>query len=178
MFEEGSLLNLLIHELSSKGVVLGLMEDINNWDSLYVDYHKPFVERIHCKVGKYRISLHYIHPCEIEEALLQPHPWKSAFIVLDGLYRTGMGYSNTATPPPIMTQSLCRGDGEFLYDMSDPNLWHYVAPITPVTTVMITETPFSDEERNPACKKADKELFPLSPERKEELFEHFKKYLY
>ena len=33
MFEKGSLLNLLIHELSSKGMVLELMEDINNWES-------------------------------------------------------------------------------------------------------------------------------------------------
>jgi hypothetical protein len=178
MFKKGSLLNLLIHELSSKGIILELMEDINNWDSIYVDYHKPFVERLYCTVGKYRISLHYIHPCEIDDALLHPHPWSSAFIVLDGLYRTGMGYSNTETPPPIMSSTLCRGGGEFLYDISDPNLWHYVAPVKHVSTVMITDTPYDKEEMNPACKKADKELFPLSDERKLELFEHFKKFLY
>jgi len=178
MFEKGSLLNLLTYELSSKGVIRELMEDINNWDSILVDYHPPFVERIHCKVGKYRISLHYIHACEISEALLHPHPWKSAFIVLDGLYRTGIGYSNTEEVPNIMSESVCRGNGEFLYDMSDPNLWHYVAPITPVMTVMINDEVFEPDVINPACKKADKELLPLSEERKKELFEQFKKYLY
>lgn len=40
-----------------------LLQDDAIWQSLYVDYHPPFVERLWTPWGSYRINLHRIHPC-------------------------------------------------------------------------------------------------------------------
>ena len=52
------------------------------WKTLDVDYHPPRVERVWMSFDDKRISLHVIHPCETNDALVHPHPWESAMYVL------------------------------------------------------------------------------------------------
>ena len=153
-----------------KDILPNLLTDIRWWDSLLVDYHPPMVERLFAKWGDYRISLHIIHPCEIDEALLHVHPRTACFKVLQGHYRTGIGYSETIDIPHIISRTEVKG-GTMVYDMTDPNLWHYVAPISKVYTVMVTHDLF--DGINPSCRKSDKILLPLESNRKLEILKEF-----
>ena len=48
------------------------------WNSLHVDYHKPYVDRVWTlwnppnQTDEFRIFLHKIYPCTAEESLFHP----------------------------------------------------------------------------------------------------------
>jgi hypothetical protein len=154
-------------------VLKDLLSQPDLWSSLFVNYHKPYVERVFTLWNGYRISLHVIHPCFPEEALVHPHPWPAAFRIVGGYYRTGVGYSDTTELPENMDE-FHFNDGA-LYEMTDPNMWHWVAPKTPVSTIMVNGPLYS--EMNPGCKKADVELKSLSDSRVKEILEMFSNYI-
>lgn len=145
-----------------------LLVDSSRWNSLFVDYHAPLVERLWCDWNGHRISLHRIHPCTREEALFHPHPWPQAVHILTGHYEMGVGYGKGEIKPPIAAITYL-GPGA-AYEMTDPNGWHYVRPIEkPVLSIMVTGKPW--DRPSP---KSDKILLPLSEEKKTELINLFR----
>ena len=55
-----------------------LLGEADDWESLYIDYDHPHVERLYRSWGDYRINLHLIHPVpKGQSPLYHPHPWPS-----------------------------------------------------------------------------------------------------
>ena len=110
------------------------------WETLDVDYHPPYVERVWMPWNDGRLCLHKIEPCERDEALVHPHPWKSAMYVLPigGKYEHGCGlryYRGLMHEDMITSVQEFRGDA--YYEMTHPDGIHYVRPIgLPVYSVM------------------------------------------
>lgn len=132
------------------------------WNSLFVDYHKPYVERLWLTLGDLRYNLHKIHPCKKDDALYHPHPWPSIMLVLDGEYEMGIGSKDT-----ILTTTLM-GKGS-LYSSNEITSYHYVAPVVDTYTVMITDKPYSDAPKS----KVKKAMRPLSDEEQSALKDAF-----
>jgi hypothetical protein len=147
-----------------------LLLDEQSWNSVLVNYHPPIVERLWQRWGDYRISLHRIFPCAPGEALFHPHPWPSAMRILAGEYEMAVGYGKGETAPPVAALMITRGD--FLYEMTDPDAWHYVRPIGgPTLSLMVTGKPWgrpSPRSSTPLVALTDlqrAELFRLFRER-------------
>lgn len=139
----------------------------DGWQSLYVDYHPPIVERVWRQEGDYRINLHCIHPCEPEEALMHPHPWPSAIKILSGKYRQGIGYSSGRETPPIAATTIMTYGSS--YEMVNKDGWHYVAPIDDVVmSLMVTGKPWDRW-----APRSEKQLNPLSEKMVKEILEFF-----
>lgn len=139
------------------------------WNSLDINYHPPFVERLWIPWNAYRVSLHRIHPCEPSEALFHPHPWPSAMRILEGTYEMAVGYGGGTTPPPVAARIVA--SGEFRYEMTDRDAWHYVRPIgRPAMTIMVTGTPWDRAAPSPSGKA----LQPLDAARHTELLAWFR----
>lgn len=142
------------------------------WNSVYVDYHPPFVERlwIPFEGGDYRIYLHRIHPCMPEEALFHPHPWPSAMRVLEGKYEMAVGYGKGEVTPPVAAKLILGADSR--YEMTDPDAWHYVRPfIGPTLSLMVTGKPWKR-----SAPGSGTELKRLSDMTRTELFRAFDRY--
>lgn len=147
-----------------------LLENKDNWQSVYVDYHKPFVKRLWKQEGDLRIYLHQIFPCEKEESLLHPHPWPSAMKVISGFYEMGVGYSDT-NKEPIIASTLILPENSY-YEMVDINSWHYVRPLeNPSFSLMITGVPWKRESP-----KSSYPLRELQEDEKLIIFQEFERY--
>jgi hypothetical protein len=145
-----------------------LLEERGAWKSLYVDYHPPTVERLWMDWREFRVSLHRIHPCRPGEALFHPHPWPSAMRILSGEYEMAVGYGKGDTLPPVAALMIAAGD--FRYEMTDPDAWHYVRPIGgPTMSLMVTGKPW--ERWSP---KSDRTLHPLGEAQCDELLRFFR----
>jgi len=145
-----------------------LLQYDNIWQSLLVDYHPPMVERLWTRWREYRIYLHRIHPCERGEALFHPHPWPSAMRVLDGEYEMAVGFGAGMREPPIASTMIAKGD--FVYEMTHIDSWHYVRPIgKPTLSVMVTGRPWAREAPHSTTP-----LHPLDAERVVELLAAFR----
>lgn len=167
--------NLIFSEIEEHFKKENLLSDPSKWKSIDVDYHPPHVERLYTNIGSIRVCLHKIHPCDPDEALLHPHPWPASFKVYKGMYLTEIGSSSTSEPPKESVKvNLSAGS---MISMTNPNDWHYVAPIDePVYTMMINGAPY--EKTHPGVKKASKKLFPLKEFAKEDLLREFKKLIH
>ncbi|HYD93449.1 MAG TPA: hypothetical protein VEB18_03295 [Candidatus Paceibacterota bacterium] len=121
-----------------------LLDPKGSWSSLAVRYHPPFVDRLWRPFeDRYRLYLHRIHACSKRDALFHPHPWPSAMRVLKGNYEMAVGYGAGSEPPPIAaTFHLKPGSA---YEMTDPDAWHYVRPLSDEYTysIMVTGEPWS-----------------------------------
>lgn len=138
------------------------------WNSLYINYHPPVVERLWRQVDGYRVYLHRIHPCTEEQALVHPHPWPSAIRVLEGSYEMGIGYGKGMTTPPIACKIIT--NKAFCYEMVEPDGWHYVRPIGyPSISLMVTGKPWERE-----APRSNEPLAPMSEERVTDLLNRFK----
>src|SRR5512135_336441 len=146
-----------------------LLLDDDRWQSLDINYHPPFVERLWTSWNDYRVSLHRIYPCTEADALFHPHPWPSAMRILDGRYEMAIGYGSGSTPPPIAARFIASADVR--YEMTDPDAWHYVRPIDwPAMTIMVTGKPWKRESP-----PVGRTLQPLDPARRAELMSWFRK---
>jgi len=144
--------------------------DPSQWQSVYVDYHPPFVERLWRQYGDNRIYLHRIHPCRPEEALFHPHPWPSAMRVCDGSYEMAVGYSSETEAPPVVAKETLVGG--FAYEMTDENAWHSVRPLgRPSMSLMVTGKPWSR-----SSPKSGKSLLPFTEKQSKRLFAFFREY--
>lgn len=135
MLEQLEILDTVIPE------ILNIDESL--WNSVFVDYEYPHVERLWLPWNGYRLSLHRILPCEEGQALFHPHPWPQAVKVLDagGGYEMGIGWGAGDAPPPLACKFVA-GSG-FRYEMLDVNGWHYVRPIErPSLSIMLTGKPW------------------------------------
>ena len=145
-----------------------MLRDESIWHSLYVDYHPPTVERLWTPWREYRAFLHRIHPCARQQALFHPHPWPSAMRVLEGEYEMAVGFGPGMEEPPIAALMVSRGD--FRYEMTHPDSWHYVRPLgAPTLSVMVTGKPWDR-----ASHKSSKPLQPLRAEQVAELLRFFR----
>ena len=141
----------------------------SGWHSVFVDYEKPFVERLWRQHGEYRISLHRIHPCHPGEPYFHPHPWPQGVWVVSGRYEMGMGYGSGTTSPTISEIKIVSGGDQ--YEMIDRDAWHYVRPLDDVVmSMMITGKPWNRERP----KMPVSQLSSLSHVREEEIFQFFK----
>lgn len=120
-----------------------LLCDVSIWKSLDINYHPPHVERLWCQLGKYRLYLHFIHPCRREDALFHPHPWPSAIHVIEGQYEMGMGFGPGLKEPEVFSTILTSGG--MYYEMPHRDGWHYVRPLSVSSSVMLTGEPWDRE---------------------------------
>ncbi len=145
-----------------------LLQDESAWHSLLVNYHPPIVERLWTVWPGCRVYLHRIYPCERERALFHPHPWPSAMRVLEGEYEMAVGFGAGMETPPVAALMIARGD--FRYEMTHPDSWHYVRPLgAPTLSLMVTGKPFGRE-----APRSTKPLRPLEAERSAELLRCFR----
>jgi hypothetical protein len=145
-----------------------LLEDESDWQSLLVDYHPPTVERLWTAWQGYRVYLHRIHPCEREQALFHPHPWPSVMRVLDGEYEMAVGFGAGTQTPPVAALMVARGD--FRYEMTHPDSWHYVRPLgRPTLSLMVTGKPWDRQ-----APRSTTPLRRLQPDQVAELLRSFR----
>ena len=156
---------LLLKELESALVKLPvLLQRPDIWQTSFINYEKPFVERVWCEYANFRLNLHCIHPCSPEESFFHPHPWPSAMKVFKGTYQMDIGYGDGNDPPPVAATTLLSPGS--CYQMVNIDSWHSVCPIdNPVISVMITGKPWN--RGMPKYNKGEKIL--LSEERKQEI---------
>lgn len=143
------------------------LDRANEWNSLFIDYEKPYVKRLWRDWGEYRLSLHQLAPCAPGEALYHPHPWPSATAVVSGGYDMDIGFGPDLDPPPIACTVKMRARS--MYEMLHPNSWHAVRPNITTFSVMLTGKPW-----NRTCIPNSKELRPLTSEEREEILASFK----
>ena len=149
-----------------------LLTSTEGWKSLLVDYHPPMVERVYREWRGLRLNLHWIHPCAPEDALFHPHPWPSAMRVISGSYEMGVGHGPRGKTPPIAARILASGPME--YEMTDPDAWHYVRPLSGVAmTVMVSGKPW--DVVTPKEAQPHRPLPALSPARVEETLAAYRK---
>ncbi len=154
-----------------KTMMLDLLNQTHIWNSLFIDYHPPLVERLWTQVGTHRIYLHFLHQCEPKDALFHPHPWPSAIHVIEGAYEMGLGFGKGDGVPEKFCTILAPA-GNFYYDMTHIDGWHYVRPTNIVCSSVMLAGPTWDRE----SPKSDQPLKPLSNERKAVMIEYFRQY--
>ena len=151
----------------------GLLDDPDGWNTLFIDYEPPIVERLWREFETdYRVYLHRIYPCET--ALYHPHPWPSAVKIMTGPYEMGIGYEyltrrdpSDYEPPITATVILTKGSS---YEMTDKNAWHYVKPLGGTSYSIMVTGPKWDRW----APKVTHKLGPLKPETKEEIIRSFR----
>lgn len=127
----------LLYKVENSIVEL-LYKNANNINTMYIDYHKPYVSRIWFLDEELdcRVFLHKIEPCnESSEALYHPHKWDSAVRIISGKYEMGVGHSETDEIPKTDC-ILILGAGA-CYVMPEKDGWHYVSPIEVTHTLMV-----------------------------------------
>lgn len=151
-----------------------LLQQEEIWKSVFVDYHLPFVKRLWTPFvfenEEYRIYLHQILPCDLEDCLFHPHPWPSIMKILSGKYKMTVGYAQGMIAPEVaMTLILPAGT---IYEMTNPNGWHAVCPIEHSSfSLMITGTPWDRPSH-----KSTKTLTALNESEKASILNNFIKY--
>jgi hypothetical protein len=158
LYQPGELLAVLEH--IEVQVLPTLLQKPDVWQSVFVDYEPPFVERLWTPVevaGKpYRVFLHRIFPTDLDKCLFHPHPWPSAIKILSGTYIMNCGYGPGIERPPVSMQlKLATGTS---YEMAHPDGWHAVSPLNePSYSLMVTGAPWSRPSYKPG-----KPLQPLT----------------
>ena len=160
-----------------ENALLPMLENADAWTSVYVNYHRPFIERLWLpmKVDEthVRVNLHCVHPCTEADALFHPHPWPTAMRVIRGQYEMGMGVQlplpeaptdGENTPPPVSTRIV--GQRGMAYEMTDPNIWHYIRPSGTgnVLTLMVSGEPWPEDVVRPNPSPPTAVLGPLRDE--------------
>lgn len=145
-----------------------LLADEATWNTLFVNYSQPFVERVYRDYNGLCICLHRIASCDAGAALFHPHPWPSAMRIVSGSYEMGIGYGTTTDEPPVAATLVLPATS--VYEMTDPNGWHWVRPLTHHSlSLMITGITW-----NRLSPKSTEPLGPLSSEAKDEIMQAFR----
>ena len=150
-----------------------LLDDITGWNSLYVDYDKPYVERLWRQLFKeHRLYLHIAHPCKKGESFFHNHAGPSAMLVISGQYEMMIGRGvEGRKPETVSTVIIGPNQG---YEMLDRDDWHSIRPIDGPTMSLMLCGPLWTNHIAP---KPTKKLFPLTIERSKEILELFKQKL-
>lgn len=142
------------------------------WQSVFVDYEEPYVERLFVSWDEYRVYLHRIHlmRSRLSIPLFHPHPWPSAMKVISGKYEMAIGYGEGQEKPPVASRLIL--PSESYYEMKDKNAWHSVRPIgSPSLSLMVTGKPW--ERWSP---KSDRKMRELTEGEKQRLLKDFLKF--
>lgn len=139
------------------------------WNSLYIDYEKPYVERLWRQWGKIRVYLHIIHPCMANEVFFHNHAAKSAMKIVKGKYLMESGYIDDKKIKRVITTSLYTTGSE--YEMTLRSAMHSVQPIGGTAMTIMISAP---KWPNHTAPKPTKELYPLNDIRVKEILELFK----
>ncbi|AYV84978.1 MAG: hypothetical protein Satyrvirus1_64 [Satyrvirus sp.] len=148
-----------------------LLKDRTKWNSLCIDYEKPFINRLWIQHGDYRIYLHKIHKCTMEESFLHPHHWPNAMKIVKGSYAQYMGKNSGNLPPA--KESLVyniQHEGSF-YEMVDIDKWHKIVPISDHVMSLMVTGKFWHRWTRPI----NKILKPLNEFEKDEIFNFFER---
>lgn len=167
-YPQWEMLNIL--ELIIATELPELLRDTEGWNSLYINYHHPYVERVWRQWGNYRICCHRIHPCPAgERPLFHPHPWPAAIRLIEGQYESAIGYSRDEQPPPYVATAVLAAPS--MYEMCHPNGWHYVNPMRqPALSLMVTGKPWSEKATH------QPDLGPLTDEVKLSILTQFQEH--
>lgn len=161
----GTLSMLAALEAIEKNLSEWLVED--DWNTLNINYHPPFVKRVWGYWDTCRVSLHKIYPCKEGEALFHPHPWPSAVRILSGRYEMAIGFGSGNETPPVAAKLILPAGTT--YEMTHPNGWHYVRPLDePSFSLLVTANPW----KRSSSKVED--LQPLSDSDKKEILKFFR----
>lgn len=121
-----------------------LLKSPEEWKSVFIAYEYPHVARIWRPWNGYRINLHQIMGTK-ETCLWHPHPWPSAVRVLAGDYEMGIGAGKESAK--VVAKIRVPSCGGLVYEMTDPDGWHYVKPLDHSTfSLMITGKPWDKEK--------------------------------
>lgn len=143
-----------------------LLNEVERWNSLLIDYEVPKVERVWTQWGQHRICLHRIYPCD--KPYFHKHPWPSAMKIVEGRYEMSVGYNSGDDEPPSAAKIILAPGST--YEMVEPNGWHSVNPLMmPVMSIMVIGKPW-----NPNLNKKNLQLKPLTKEVSEEILNYFK----
>ncbi len=145
-----------------------LLENTSGWNSLFIDYETPIVERVWRQWQEFRICLHQIHPCLPHQGFFHSHTWPSAMRIISGSYHMRIGFGKNGNPPTQTTQLILAPGSA--YEMIHPDQWHFVAPVSTTLTLMVTAKPWTKSE------KPHKPLGPLSKKQQEEIFAGVREY--
>jgi hypothetical protein len=139
----------------------------NSWSSYYIDVEEPVVERLwHVTTKPWRVCLHRIQPSS--QAFYHPHRHPSAVLLCKGKYEMGVGHGNPDGEPPPIFGPLTVKEWD-IYQMGDPNHWHYVKAIEgPSYSIMVTGEPF---QRGRVVDRPKPR--PLTDEEKQRIFDFF-----
>ena len=144
-----------------------MLMDESIWQSLYVDYHPPIVERLWTRWREYRASC-------TESILASASRLCSTLILGPPLCASSTG--NTRWQSVLVQGCLSRPSplswfrGDFRYEMTHPDSWHYVRPLgAPTLSLMVTGKPWDRESH-----KSGKPLQPLRTEQVAELLRLFR----
>ena len=120
------------------------------WFSKQIRYQFPHVDRLTIPWGEFRISLHYIYPCEKDKCFIHTHPWPSAIRVLSGEYETGL-YNNAffGIRKDYEPKMIISGSNGLDYEMADPNSSHYVWTPTGSYSLMLMGPKWENPIPNP-----------------------------
>ncbi len=160
-------------------VIPSLLNQPDKWKTLDVDYHPPRVERLYTDFGDgYRIYLHVIHTTD-EPCLFHKHKWPAVLKQVFGSYEMGITYaedeissSEAHTLPTLARFIISAGS---YYEMTQTDAMHYVKPRTPFScSIMLTNELYKEHEIRKEV--LDRKLYELSPLRKMEILEMFKKH--
>ena len=180
-------------------MLLDLLVQQDKWNTVFINYHPPIVERCWIQLGNYRLNLHFIHKCEAKDALYHPHTWSSAIHVLSGKYEMGLavehicghkdmemvhngsggvikdiGLSPSGHYRHVREIAKLEINGDNYYEMLDPKCWHYVRPMGDVcATVMLSGKPWEAEE---STIEKPENLGPLPPQKKLVMLKWFEEY--
>ena len=151
-----------------ENALLKLLKDEASWKSVYVNYSAPLVERLWQEWEEGRGFIHDIHTCEFNQSLYHKHNWPSAMKIVSGAYEMGIGYGTGDTPPPIATTIILPAGSR--YEMTDPDGWHYVRPLTPhAYSIMVTGIPWGT-----GAPKSERPLRTLTDEELKRMFDFFR----
>lgn len=147
-----------------------LLQATELWESYDIDDALPIVERVWTYYGDYRIYLHRIHSCHIEDATLHPHARPCAMKIIEGGYHQykGIGGDRNLEPPTTLIYNLQEKDT--YHEMLDINEWHKIAPVKKYSmSVMIGGKTWDRPSRIQG-----KEIGPLDEEKKMQILTYFR----
>jgi hypothetical protein len=121
--------------------IYDLICDPSIWKSVDITGKLPHIERLWCQLGKYKLSLDFIHPCKREEALLKIQLCPSSTHVIEGQYEMGIGFGNES--PKIYTTILTSGG--MYYEVSNKDCWQYIRPISVCSSVTLHGESWGEE---------------------------------
>jgi len=146
-----------------------LSSNLEQWNSLNVDYAVPVVQRLWRQFGSHRVYLHKILPHE-GYSHYHPHPWPCAVKLLGGSYEMKVGFGDPHGEPPAPAAVVVLSEGSY-YKMMNPNGWHAIRPLgKPSYSLMITGLPWPDSRKE----QVNFQLKPLSQDVIGVLIQEFK----